>query len=66
MAVDMLMKIDTVDGEAQDAKHNKEIDVLSWGISNSGSADNGSGAGAGKANLHDLIFSRSRDLRFHE
>jgi len=47
MAVDMLMKIDTVDGEGQDAKHKKEIDVLSWGISNSGSADNGSGAGAG-------------------
>ena len=30
MAVDMFMKIDTADGEAQDAKHKKEIDVLSW------------------------------------
>jgi type VI protein secretion system component Hcp len=28
MAVDMFMKIDTVDGEAQDSKHKKEIDVL--------------------------------------
>jgi type VI protein secretion system component Hcp len=39
----MFMKIDTVDGEAQDSKHKKEIDVLSWswGISNSGSAHNG-------------------------
>jgi type VI protein secretion system component Hcp len=37
MAVDMFMKIDTVDGEAQDTKHKKEIDVLSWswGMSNS-------------------------------
>jgi len=60
MAVDMFMKIDTVDGEAQDAKHKKEIDVLSWhwGMSNSGSAHNGSGAGSGKANVHDLTFTK--------
>jgi len=38
MAVDMFIKIDTVDGEAQDTKHKKEIDVLhwSWGMSNGG------------------------------
>src|SRR5215469_17010532 len=60
MTVDMFMKIDTVDGEAQDAKHKKEIDVLSWhwGMSNSGSAHNGSGAGSGKANVHDLTFTK--------
>jgi type VI secretion system secreted protein Hcp len=60
MAVDMFMKIDTVDGEAQDSKHKKEIDVLhwSWGMNNSGSAHNGSGAGAGKANVHDLTFTK--------
>ena len=60
MAVDMFMKIETVDGEAQDAKHKKEIDLLSWswGVSNSGSAHNGSGAGAGKANVHDLTFTK--------
>jgi len=60
MAVDMFMKIDTVDGEAQDSKHKKEIDVLSWswGISNGGSAHNGSGAGSGKANVHDLTFTK--------
>lgn len=46
MAVDMFMKIDTVDGEAQDSNHKKEFDVLhwSWGMSNAGSAHNGSGA----------------------
>jgi type VI protein secretion system component Hcp len=50
MAVDMFIKIDTVDGEAQDSKHKKAIDVLSWswGLSNSGSAHVGGGAGAGK------------------
>ena len=56
----MFMKIDTVDGEAQDSKHKKEIDVLhwSWGMNNSGSAHNGSGAGAGKVNVHDLTFTK--------
>jgi len=60
MAVDMFMKIDTVDGEAQDSKHKKQIDVLhwSWGINNTGSAHNGSGAGAGKVNVHDLTFTK--------
>ena len=56
----MFMKIDSVDGEAQDSKHKKEIDVLSWswGMNNSGSAHNGSGAGAGKVNVHDLTFTK--------
>ena len=40
MAVDMFIKIDTVDGEAQATKHKKEINVLSrsWSMTNSGSA----------------------------
>ena len=60
MAVDMFMKIDTIDGEAQDSKHKKEIDVLSWtwGMSNSGSAHAGGGAGAGKVNVQDLTFTK--------
>ena len=63
MAVDMFIKIDTVDGEAQDSKHKKEIDVLSWswGLSNSGSAHSGSGAGAGKVNVQDLSFTKYVD-----
>jgi type VI secretion system secreted protein Hcp len=60
MAVDMFMKIDTVDGEAQDSKHKKEIDVLawSWGMSNSGSAHTGGGSGSGKVNVQDLSFTK--------
>ena len=60
MAVDMFMKIDTVEGEAQDTKHKKEIDVLSWswGMSNAGSAHAGGGAGAGKVNVQDLTFTK--------
>ena len=60
MAVDMFIKIDSVNGEAQDSKHKKEIDVLSWswGLSNNGSAHSGSGAGAGKVSVRDLTFTK--------
>jgi type VI secretion system secreted protein Hcp len=60
MAVDMFIKIDTIDGESKDSKHKKEIDVLawSWGMSNSGSAHVGGGAGAGKVNVQDLSFTK--------
>jgi type VI secretion system secreted protein Hcp len=60
MAVDMFMKIETVDGESRDKAHKKEIDVLawSWGLSNSGSAHVGGGAGAGKVNVQDLSFTK--------
>lgn len=60
MAVDMFIKIDTVDGESKDKTHKKDIDVLawSWGISNSGSAQVGGGAGAGKCNIQDVSFTK--------
>ena|SRR5271165_794927 len=60
MAVDMFIKIDTVDGEAHDSKHKKEIDVLSWswGMSNNGSAHVGAGAGSGKVHVQDLTFTK--------
>jgi type VI secretion system secreted protein Hcp len=64
MAVDMFMKLDGIQGEAQDAVHKNEIDVLawSWGASNSGSAHQGGGAGSGKANFQDLSFTKYIDL----
>jgi type VI secretion system secreted protein Hcp len=63
MAVDMFLKINGVDGESQDDKHKKEIDVLawSWGLSNSGSAHVGGGAGAGKVNVQDVSFTKYVD-----
>jgi len=64
MAVDMFMKIDGVEGESADKNgHAKEIDVLawSWGVSNSGSAHIGGGAGSGKANVQDLSFTKYID-----
>lgn len=63
MAVDMFIKIAGVKGESKDKKHGKEIDVLawSWGLSNSGSAHVGGGAGAGKVNVQDLSFTKYID-----
>jgi len=63
MAFDMFIKITGVDGEAKDKKHTKEINVLawSWGVSNSGSAHVGGGAGSGKVNVQDLNFTKYVD-----
>jgi type VI secretion system secreted protein Hcp len=63
MAVDMFLKLDGVAGESKDKVHGKEIDVLSWswGMSNSGTAHVGGGAGAGKVNVQDLCVSKYVD-----
>jgi len=63
MAVDMFIKIGDLKGESRDKTHKQEIDVLawSWGVSNSGSAHTGGGAGAGKANVQDLSFTKYID-----
>jgi type VI secretion system secreted protein Hcp len=64
MSVDMFIKIGDIKGEAQDASHKDEIDVLtwSWGASQSGSVHAGSGGGAGKASFQDLSFTKHVDL----
>jgi type VI secretion system secreted protein Hcp len=63
MAVDMFIKIGDLKGESRDKVHVGKIDVLawSWGVSNSGSAHNGGGAGSGKANVQDLSFTKPID-----
>ena len=63
MAMDMFIKITDIDGESDDKSHAKEIDVLawSWGLSNSGSAHVGGGAGAGKVNVQDISFTKYID-----
>jgi type VI secretion system secreted protein Hcp len=62
-AVDMFLKIDTIDGESTDKVHGKEIDVLSWswGASQSGSMATGGGGGAGKVSMQDFTFTKSLD-----
>jgi type VI secretion system secreted protein Hcp len=65
MAVDMFMKFegDKFKGESRDKTHAAEIDVLawSWGMSNSGTAHMGGGAGAGKANVQDVSLTKYID-----
>ncbi|GAA0404449.1 type VI secretion system tube protein Hcp [Cocleimonas flava] len=67
MAVDMFLKLDGIDGEAQDAEHKKEIDVLawSWGASQSGTTHMGAGGGGGKANVEDVSFTHYIDSASH-
>jgi type VI secretion system secreted protein Hcp len=64
MAVDMFLKLDGIKGESVDKSHKDEIAVLawSWGMSNSGSAHLGGGAGSGKVNVQDLSLTKYIDL----
>jgi len=63
MAVDMFIKIADIKGESGDSKQKEAIDVLSWswGLSQSGSAHMGGGAGAGKVNVQDLSLTKYID-----
>lgn len=63
MAMDMFIKIGDIKGESLDKTHKEKIDVLawSWGMSNSGSAHMGGGAGSGKVNVQDLSITKYID-----
>jgi type VI secretion system secreted protein Hcp len=64
MAMDQFIKFTPkLEGESIDKTHKGTIDVLawSWGMSNSGSAHVGGGAGAGKVNVQDLSFTKYID-----
>jgi type VI secretion system secreted protein Hcp len=63
MAVDILIKIEGVDGESVIQDHEDEIDVLawSWGMSQSGSMHVGGGAGSGKVNIQDVSLTKYVD-----
>ncbi len=63
MAVDMFIKLGDIKGEASDATHKNEVDVLSWswGASQSGTTHMGTGGGAGKVSVQDLSFTKYID-----
>ncbi len=63
MAVDMFLKIDDVKGEAQDARHKDEIEVLSWTwVTQSITVHGGAVGGAGKASFEDVTVTKWVDL----
>jgi type VI secretion system secreted protein Hcp len=62
-AVDYFLKIDGIEGESIAKGHDKEIDIesFSWGETQSGTAGEGSGQGAGRAVSQDLHFTKKVD-----
>ncbi|MEP1445370.1 MAG: type VI secretion system tube protein Hcp [Paraglaciecola sp.] len=64
MAVDQFLKLDGINGEAQDKEKKDEIDILawSWGMSQNGTTHMGSGSGAGKVQVQDISFTKYVDL----
>jgi type VI secretion system secreted protein Hcp len=63
MAVDYFLKLDGVEGESEDEKHKKQIQLMSfsWGASNTSSVSGTGGSGAGKANLSDISIMTNFD-----
>ncbi len=64
MALNTFIKIDSIKGESQDAKHKDEIDVLSWswGLEHPVAIPSSGGAAAGKVSVHDLSITKRTDI----
>jgi len=63
MAHDIFLKVDGIEGEAEDSTHKNEIEVLSWAwnVSQQSNMHMGSGGGTGKASVDDLTFEHYID-----
>jgi type VI secretion system secreted protein Hcp len=63
MAVDILLKIEGVEGESVIQGHESEIDVLgwSWGMSQAGTMHHGMGGGTGKVDVQDISLTKYID-----
>ncbi|MGE8657915.1 MAG: Hcp family type VI secretion system effector [Achromobacter sp.] len=63
MAHDIFLKVDGIEGEAEDSTHKNEIEVLSWSwnVSQQSNMHMGSGGGTGKASVDDLTFEHFID-----
>jgi type VI secretion system secreted protein Hcp len=62
-SVDILLKMDGIDGESVIYGHEGEIDVLawSWGATQSGSMHVGGGSGAGRVSVQNLSLTKYVD-----
>jgi len=60
---DIFIKIGDIEGESQDKKHTKEIEVMSWswGVTQAANMSQGGGGGVGKASFSDLSFTHYFD-----
>jgi type VI secretion system secreted protein Hcp len=63
MAVDMFLKLDTVDGESVDHAHADEIDILSYSFAahQTGTSNTGGGSGAGRVSVQDITVTKKVD-----
>jgi type VI secretion system secreted protein Hcp len=63
MALDILLKIEGVEGESVIQGHEGEIDVLSWswGMSQAGNMHHGMGGGSGKVDIQDISITKYMD-----
>lgn len=63
MATDMFLKLGDIKGESRDQTHRDEIEISKWGwgMSQTGSMHSGSGGGAGKVEIQNLVLSKDLD-----
>src|SRR5258708_8159410 len=59
MAVDYFLKLDGIEGESKDSKHQNEIEIgsFSFGATQSGSFSAMGGGGSGKVSMQDFHFT---------
>ena len=64
MAVDYFLKINGIPGESQDSQHKNEIQLDNWsfGATQMGTAEHGSGMGAGRVSAQDFHFIKRIDI----
>ena len=63
MAVDMFLRIDSLEGESEDSKHKGEIQITgwSWEAAQTGTSGTGGGSGAGKVEHQDIEIRKYVD-----
>ena len=61
MSADCFLKIDGIQGESTDPKHNDEIMVLSWSWSETQAVAAAPPGGTGKVSMQDFHFSKAVD-----
>jgi len=63
MAVDMFLRVDTLQGESEDSAHKGEIQIDSWkwAAAQTGTGGSGGGLGAGKVEIQDIEITKKVD-----